>query len=203
MTLFHPRRLPLLALALGLTSPLHAASVYVHATASKSKTDVLDDVCVRMYSDYNDLACKDGRGFRVGLGVEVTPYFAIEAGYRKVGEFSARESNPSWYREHSAEVSGNDLMAVAQLPLPYDFKVFGKLGVVGWKVESAYASETPSIPWSYFSSDTDSGTSTAYAAGVSWKWFMLERSRIKDVGKEDTTGKGDIDSWSAGLRIGF
>lgn len=197
------RSLPLLALGLALATPARAATVYVHAAASKSETNALDDVCVRLYSEYNDLSCEEARGFRVGLGVEITPHFALEVGHQNIGEFSARESNWSWYREDSAEVSGNDLMAVAQLPLPHDFKLFGKLGVVGWKVEGNYASELPSMPWSYFSSVSESGTSTAFAVGASWKWFVVERSRIKDVGKEDTTGKGNIDSWSLGLRYGF
>lgn len=203
MTRFIPRTLSLFALGLALATPVQAASLYVHAAATKSETDALADVCVRLYSDYNDLSCKDASGFRVGFGVEITPHFALEAGHQKIGKFSARESNWSWYREDSAEVSGNDLMAVGQLPLPHDFKVFGKLGMMGWKVDGKYASELPSAPWSYFSSVSESGTSTAYGVGASWKWFVLERNRIKDVGKEDTTGKGNIDSWSLGLRYDF
>lgn len=159
-----------------LASVSHAQPVefYIGGAVGDSDVDV---------SGYDDTSSWQFFG-----GMELSPYFAIEAAYTDLGEFDVKRVDNSY-----VEVDGLELTAVGNLPLSQRVSLFGEAGLFSWDLDAVRLGTR-------FSSRD--GTDLTYGAGVklgvvdSLK-VRLEYQRYLDISNRD------IDTLYAGISYGF
>lgn len=157
-------------------------------------------------------------GWKVYAGYRVNENFAIEAGYTRLGKFGYQGSFDFYITgydyEGSASLKGRakawTLSALGIVPLGQQFELFGKLGLARWDVKTT-ANITVNQDGDSYSESTSvskKGTGLNFGLGAVYKFnanlgIRAEWERFNDVGKEDVTGKSDIDLLSIGLMYSF
>jgi len=165
------------------------------------------------------------RGYKLQLGYEFTPNFAIEGGYVDLGKttYSATygaqitTTNPvfSWWPKgpqttttstlagsasREAKITGWNVSGVGIYPINDQFSVFGKLGMINAKVKSSDAGAA------FASGDdtTETKWKTTYGVGGTYNFskslgVRAEFERFSKLGDSQTTGAVDVNLLSLGL----
>lgn len=143
--------------------------------------------------------------YKLGVGIQLNRYFAIEGTWVDLGEFSVRSSAREGSLKANVENSGFGGNLVGRLPFGNGLSVYAKAGWHALKTEvSARASVTGGRSSS--ASDDETDTVSSWAVGAAWQFMpqfsvVGEFERYMDVGSRNLTGgESDIDFWSLGLR---
>jgi len=149
-----------------------------------------------------------GTGFRFGLGYQINPNFAVEAGYLNVSEaFKLTDSSiPGYTINGKGKGTALQFSGIGIYPVNDTFAVFAKAGLANVKVDVS-ADVTPAVPGASFS---DSGTSNNLAWGLGAQFNFSQnlalRAQYEDLGKVGTASSTDKNKFtllSAGLVMKF
>lgn len=180
---------------------------------STDKTDSkgdIDDALVSagvtgLSSSFDD---KD-TGYKLQLGYQLTPNFAIEGGYVDLGKFkySASFTGPSaGTGSAEAKASGLNIAAVGIAPINDQFSVFGKFGFINAKVEISATATGSGTSASGSESATkmkaNFGIGAAYNFDKAWG-LRAEWERFNNLGDKNKTGESDVDMLSVGVVFNF
>jgi OOP family OmpA-OmpF porin len=143
--------------------------------------------------------------YKLGLGLQLNRYFAIEGTWVDLGEFSASGSVPGASYKADVEISGFGGNLVGRLPLDQGLSVYAK---AGWHQLKSDVSLQANVAGFGTISDSDDDTETvsSWALGAAWQFYpqfsvVAEYERYRDVGSDDLTGgDSDVELWSLGLR---
>lgn len=179
-------------LALAASTGAHAADLYVGGSLGQSSWKVDQEPGVSL--DKNDT------GFKLLLGAQFSPNFAVEGGYVDLGKAKLSGSVGETLINGDIKGSGFFVDAVGKLPLSPQWAVFGKLGVFNGKAKLSGTTSTGQS-----GSDSDRGTDIKYGLGAEYALSKTvairgewERYRFKVWGD-----KGDVDLVSVGVTFGF
>ena len=140
----------------------------------------------------------DDTAYKLGLGLQLNRYFAIEGTWVDLGEFSANDAVPGASLSADVEISGFGANLVGRLPFDHGLSVYAK---AGWHQLESDASVRLSGPGGSFSeSDDETDTVNSWAVGAGWQFYpklsvVGEYERYLDVGDDV-----DVEFWSLGLR---
>jgi len=122
--------------------------------------------------------------YKIYAGFQFFKFFGVEGSYLDFGSLD----DSSGGTDVTVSATGWDAFAVGIIPFGKHFQIFGKLGLVAWDSDTKASG---------FGSDSDSGTDTAYGAGLEFifgKHFGVrgeyERYDIKDTDKVETYSIG-------------
>ncbi len=205
------KKITVLVLFSTAVAPAFAAGGYVLGSVGQSDLRVdkskLDDL-VRTAGGTNVSSSLDSKdtAYKLQLGYQFNPYFAVEGGYVDLGKANYSASYTQGTASGNLKVTGWNIAAVGIYPLSDAFSMFGKLGVIDAKVEGS-----------------GSGTGLAGDIGItanSTKWranyglgltynatrnlgVRLEWERFDKVGETDKTTQFNADLISVGLQFSF
>lgn len=141
--------------------------------------------------------------YKLFLGYQFNPYFAVEAGYFDLGEFSftATTVPAGTLRGSLKNHVGINLDVLGKLPLGDRFSLYGRLGVQNSKTTALFSGTAVSNPApSKNKTDYKLGLGAQFDftknIGVRGEW---ERYRVSD----GFNGRTDVDVFSAGLLYKF
>lgn len=141
----------------------------------------------------------DDTAYKLGLGLQLNRYFALEGTWVDLGEFSARESVNGASLSADAEISGFGANLVGRLPFDYGLSVYAK---AGWHQLESDVSVKGNLPGvgAFSDSEDDTDTASSWAVGAAWQFYpqfsvVGEYERYLDVGDDV-----DVEFWSLGLR---
>ncbi|MEY3201938.1 MAG: hypothetical protein RIR70_1488 [Pseudomonadota bacterium] len=203
--------LALTLLALSSAPALAAGNFYVlgaggttHANVNQSEIDAdLRNAGLTLLSssvDNNDV------GYKLQVGYQFNPNFAIEGGYVNLGKFGYSASLTGGSGGGDAKVDGWNIGLLGTLPLANNFGVFAKLGTIDAKVKTRiYAVGTGGS-----GSIDESSTKWKTNLGLGGTWMVsknlgvrLEYEEFWKLGDKDTTGESDVSMLSIGLSYHF
>lgn len=205
----------LIACACVFTAAAHAENNwYVLGSLGQSKFDAsksdldsaLRDEGLVVYSSTLD---ETDTGYKLQIGYQFTPNFAVEGGYIDLGKLSY-SANVLGIIPVTAgakvEASGWNIDALGILPLGNGFSLFAKAGLIDAKVK--FSVSASSAFSSASSSDSSTDIKPLFGVGASYSInnqliVRTEYERYKNLGDKDTTGEGDVDLFSAGIAYKF
>jgi len=151
---------------------------------------------------------KKDTAWKLGVGYQLSPNFAVEAGYVALGKVSNKARGTGGADTANAEYKSSalGLSALGMLPINTDFSVFAKAGVAHTKI-TAKADLTVGG-----ASASDSAKKRefvpVFGLGAEYKLTQAvavraEYERYFKVGDKNTTGESDVDFLSLGVKVGF
>jgi len=141
-------------------------------------------------------------GYKIFAGYKISPTFAIQGGYFKLGQFGyVATTVPAGSLSGNIKLQGVNLDGVVTLPVTDQFSVFGSLGLNYAQARDSFsgtgAVRVPVIP-----NPSKSQLNYKFGAGVQYDFtpslgmrLEAERYRINDA----VGNKGDVDLVSVGL----
>jgi len=141
-------------------------------------------------------------GWKLYLGYQFNPNFAVEAGYIDFGKFnfSATTAGGSLGGDMKSK-NGGFIDVLGIIPLSNNFSIFGKLGGYSVKTELNGSGVGGSVSASHRSNDWTYGIGAGYEfnrnVGVRVEW-----ERFNDFGNNSTT-QNDMDLTSVGIVFKF
>jgi opacity protein-like surface antigen len=159
--------------------------------------------------------------FGLVIGYRLTPHFAIEGGYAKLGQVAYKSRSSGNFPQDAGsedigidtEITGYTLAALGVLPLSRNWELFARAGVLfaDNKVTIRVTAEGERFlpPLGSFSVADSHGSTNLHAGlGISRRFLdvydlRLEYQRAFDVGDEASGGKGDLDLMLLGLIVTF
>lgn len=141
-------------------------------------------------------------GWKLYLGYQINPNFAVEAGYIDFGKFSFSSTTAGGSLGGDLKTkNGGFIDAVGIIPLSSNFSIFGKVGGYSVKTELDGSGAGGSVSASHRSNDWTYGIGVGYDfnrnVGVRLEW-----ERFNDVGNNSTV-HNDIDLTSVGIVYKF
>lgn len=184
-----------------------------NAGQSKVKIDDLDLASLNLTgSESKD---QTDRSWRLAIGYQFNPYLAVEGGYLDFGKFKqeATITAPvSGSFSGDTEARGWFVDAVGTYPLGAKVSVLGRLGTVRTTTKTSF-STGGGLSGALAAAGIDSSPSASewnwrYGLGLQLDFtrsvaLRLEYDQTRNVGKEDTSGEGNIDVWSLGVVLRF
>lgn len=141
-------------------------------------------------------------GWKLYLGYQFNPNFAVEGGYVDLGKFSFSSTTAAGSLSGDLKTkNGVFVDAVGIIPLQNNFSIFGKLGLYSIKSELNGSGSGGSVSASHTTGDITYGLGAGYdftrnlAARVEWE-------RFNKVG-DNATAKSDLDLVSVGVLYKF
>lgn len=224
--------LPLLLVAPGVQALELADHMYVVVSAGGSKFNVSalrESLDKLMHSQHPRLwqnkAQLDGSdlGYKLQIGHEFSPHWAIEGGYVDLGRstyqttYSYTLTNPiviagrplaltrdAPASQREIRIHGWNVAALGRMPLGEAFSVFGKLGFLRATVATRDSGDA-------FGSKANITANTwvaNYGLGAGYRLnetlgLRAEFERFAKVGKDDSTGRADVDWLTVGVSARF
>jgi OOP family OmpA-OmpF porin len=147
----------IILVAASMTASASDTGFYLGAGIGQAAIEILD-----FYPSLGDFVESPTPGYTAYGGYRFLKFLAVEAGYADLGSPQWQERNVQGYQER-AEVSiqGWDTFVVAILPVSNVVDIYGKLGIMAWETEI-----TSFLRGDYISSESSSGTDTAYGIGA-------------------------------------
>lgn len=147
-----------------------------------------------------------GNQWRLQLGYQFNPNFALEAGYIDFGKADYSASYTGGSAHGSVKVGGFDLAALGIVPLGDNVSLFGKAGIVAAHTKSSLSALAPAAAAS--GSQSADTVSPLLGLGASYKIsntsdLRAEYDHVSDLGKSNKTGKLSSDMLSVGLAYHF
>jgi OOP family OmpA-OmpF porin len=141
-------------------------------------------------------------GWKLYLGHQVNPNFAVELGYLDLGKFSFSSSTAGGSLSGDLKTkSGGYIDAVGIMPLSNNFSIFGKLGVYTIKTELSGSGAGGSVSASHRANDWTYGIGAGYDFSRNFG-VRVEWERFNNVGNDSTSHK-DVDLASLGVVVKF
>ncbi|HVK56370.1 MAG TPA: outer membrane beta-barrel protein [Burkholderiales bacterium] len=204
------RSLALLSL-LAVTAPSFAGDFYVSGSLGRTSADIdsgsLDDE-LRSAGAAGVASSVDEKdtGFKLQLGYQFSPNFAIEGGLVDLGEFQYDATFTGGTAQAKWEAKGVSINALGILPIDDSFSLFGKIGMVNAKVEVDVTATGPGGTAS--GSDSEKNWSPVFGVGAIYNatksiGIRAEYERYSSLGDDATTGEGDFDLFSVGVSFKF
>ncbi|SFQ04820.1 Opacity protein [Geopseudomonas sagittaria] len=143
--------------------------------------------------------------YKLGLGLQLNRYFALEGTWVDLGEFSYKGVANEGSLKLDLESSGFGGHLVGRLPFDYGLSVYAKAGWHALKTKVS-AKGIAAGGGSASASDDDTESVGSWAVGAAWQFapqfsVVGEFERYRDVGSDDLSGgDADVDFWSLGLR---
>ncbi len=189
------------ALATLVASPAFAQSYqynpnegpYVGAGLGYSKLD--NDTLNRLDSAGANTDDSD-TGYKLFVGYQFNPNFAIEASYLDFGDFEANAGA----EKLTASADGFGFALVGKLPIQNGFSVYGKLGMVAWDGDIDYRDSSTGTTASL----ADDGTDPFYGIGAEYEVErILMRAEFEryDISESGEDFEIDLISASIGYRF--
>lgn len=159
--------------------------------------------------------------FGLVIGYRLTPHFAIEGGYAKLGRVAYKSRSSGNFPQEAGredigietEITGYTVAALGVLPLSRNWELFARAGVLfaDNKITIRVAAEGQRFlpPLGSFSAADSHGSTNLHAGlGITRRFLetydlRLEYQRAFDVGDGGTGGKGDLDVALIGLIVTF
>jgi OOP family OmpA-OmpF porin len=141
-------------------------------------------------------------GWKLFAGSQFNKNAAVEFGYVDLGKGTVSLRGPGVGGSASWEAKGFNVALVGILPVDNAFGVLGRIGIFRWDVDLKASGLGGSV------SDSATGADLTYGIGIKYDFnkttgMRAEWEKFKDVGDENTTGKGDIDLLSLSLVFKF
>lgn len=141
-------------------------------------------------------------GYKLFVGYQFNPNFAIEAGYVNFGEFTANAAAGRDNANLELGIDGFTGALIGKLPIQNGFSVFGKLGMVVWDADLS-GSATVSGQ-SFREKGSEDGTDPFYGIGAEYEinqiMIRTEYERY-DLSKSGEDFEIDLFSASLGYRF--
>ena len=136
------------------------------------------------------------------VGYQFNERFGAELGYVDLGSYTASGVFLGVPFAATADAKTFELSGVGTFPVSPGFSIFGKLGIHRWDVDVSGV-----LP-GFAGTMSESGTDWTIGAGVQWNFSPKASARFyyqryNDVGKEETTGKDDIDVFGVSVLFRF
>ncbi|WP_254275947.1 outer membrane beta-barrel protein [Halomonas sp. 3H] len=141
-------------------------------------------------------------GYKLFVGYQFNPNFAIEASYVDFGDFTASGAGGGDSAELKLGVDGFTAALVGKLPIQNGFSVFGKLGLIAWDGDLSLNANIDGE--SYRESGGEDGTDPYYGIGAEYE---VERVIIRaeferyDISESGEDFEIDLISASIGYRF--
>ncbi|MBF7052204.1 outer membrane beta-barrel protein [Halomonas sp. KAO] len=192
------------ALATLVASPAFAQSYqydsnegpYIGAGLGHSETDFDISGYYRDRGYPNTNTDDSDTGYKLFVGYQFNPNFAIEAGYVDFGEFTANENGGS--AKAKLSVDGFSAALVGKLPIQNGFSIFGKLGMIAWDADLNESDNTGSSSYGRDGSDPLFGIGAEYEVERILMRAEFERYDISEDGEDFEI---DLISASIGYRF--
>lgn len=145
-------------------------------------------------------------GYKVYGGYQINPNWGVEATYFDLGKFTGNETvfNGSTVVpvNSSAKATAWGLAGVFTAPISNGFSVFGKLGLVRNELK------TNASGFGFEAHQKENRTGANFGFGAKYDFtpnlaVRAEWERLNKFGRNDTTGKTDIDFLTAGIIFKF
>ena len=140
--------------------------------------------------------------FKVYGGYQFHRNVGVEFGYINFGTFKGSGSIGGTALSDNWKANGINVSAVGTWPLANEFSLLGKLGFTRWSVDDKFSVGAASGSAKENGIDLSLGIGAQYAFAKQWA-VRAEYEVFKNVGKEATTGKSDIDVLSIGAVYRF
>ena len=198
-----------------LASSAYAEDLYVVGSVGQSKfhganEQTYDATLSNSGSVVQSSNLKDtDTGFKLLLGHQFSPNFALEGGYVNLGKSKFNAALNDGNASANLKSYGGVLDAVGILPLSNEFSVFGKGGLYVGKTSLNVSNSSAASASAFSGTDSSWKTSLNYGAGVSYalnKNVSLrgEYERFSRVGDDASTGgKANVDLLSVGIAAKF
>ena len=144
-------------------------------------------------------------GWKLFLGYQLNPYFAIEGGGGDYGRFSARSTTtPAGTLQTQIKVNAWNLDAVGTMPLPNNLSVLGRIGLVRSTNKISLSGSGAVVVLQSGLKDNDTNYKVGLGLGYDFSKNVglraeWERLRVAD----GFGGDGDLDFLSVSLRFRF
>ncbi|MGH8686520.1 MAG: outer membrane beta-barrel protein [Burkholderiales bacterium] len=144
------------------------------------------------------VTCDDSDiSWKVSLGYQINPSFAVEVGYADLGK--AKASGPGGTAELKANVF--EVVAIGSAPIAGNFSAFGKFGF--YRGDSTGSIDTVTVVGSASDTNTDVTLGLGGRYDINEKLAVrAEWQRYLNVGG-DNLGKSDVDILGASLILKF
>lgn len=198
-------------LALGATPAWAAGNFYVlgavgttDADISKGELDneITGDGLTLLSSSLDNT----DTGYKLQLGYQFNPNFAIEGGYLNLGKFNYSVDVAGGSGQGDAKVDGWNIAVLGMMPLTHNFGLFAKLGTIDAKVKSRVSATgvggTASVDESKAKWKTHVGLGGTYQFSPN-VGVRLEYEEFWKLGDAATTGEADVTLWSIGVSYRF
>lgn len=145
-------------------------------------------------------------GYKVYGGYQVNPNWGVEATYFDLGKFTGNETVLNGRTvvpvSASAKATAWGLAGVYTAPISNGFSVFGKLGLVRTELKTSASGV------GFDANQKENRTGANFGFGAKYDFapnlaVRAEWERLNKFGRDDTTGKTDIDFLSAGITFKF
>jgi hypothetical protein len=140
--------------------------------------------------------------FKMFVGYQFNPNFAVEASYVDFGDFTASSSAPGYSGEAKLSMDGFTAALVGKLPIQDGFSVFGKLGLIAWDADlnesEQFMGQSGSASYGEDGTDPYYGIGAEYVVNQVMMRLEFERYDISESG-EDL----DVDLISASIGYRF
>ena len=143
--------------------------------------------------------------FKLLLGYQFNPYFAVEGGYVNLGQLSYNGNFADGTGNGTLKNDGAVIDALGIYPLSNGFSVFAKGGLYYSNTSLNLSSGAPSVGGAYTYSGSSNSTNLNYGVGLSYALtpafsVRTEYERFNNVGDTTVTGgRSNVDLWSVGL----
>jgi OOP family OmpA-OmpF porin len=186
---------------------------YLGVGAGRSRVDFdTDDVDATVralgFATSSTSADETDTAWKLFGGYRFNRYFALELGYTDLGRFTFDTTTTGPAANFDGRLKGNvwSLDAVGIAPLGDRFSLFGKVGVIRWDLSARVAAFAGGA--AVTDKVSDDGFSWKLGLGAQYQFTpafgaRLEWERLRKVGDNDTTGKGDVDLFTLGLLLRF
>ena len=144
-------------------------------------------------------------GWKLQLGYQFNPNFALEGGYVDLGKIHYNASYDQGNATGDYKAGGFNVAGLGILPLNEKFSVFGKLGFIDARVTSNLGTTGLGGAASSFGSTQwrpNYGIGGMYNVSKSTS-VRVELERFDGIGDESTSGRANIDFLSVGLSHKF
>ena len=141
-------------------------------------------------------------GWKLQLGYQMTPTWALETGYTSLGQSKYITANPTYTAGGTRKADLLNLDLVGRIEVNPAFSVLGRIGGYYWRTEA-------DLPFAAgMAKVNDTGTDVKVGAGVQYDFtrnFSLrgEFERYNGIGKAETAGDSKVNLLSIGAVLKF
>lgn len=141
-------------------------------------------------------------GWKLQLGYQMAPMWALEGGYTSLGRAKYITSNPTYTASGERKADLFNLDLVGKVEINPSFSLLGRIGGYYWRTDS-------DMPFAAgLSRVRDTGTDFKIGAGVQYEFtrnFALrgEFERYNGIGKSETSGDSKVNLLSIGAVLKF
>ena len=191
-----------LTVGLGLSSiPAFAQGAGFYAGGAIGQAKLKDACTPEPGLVINSCDNKD-TAWKIFGGYQFNANFGAELGYVDLGKGTVTGTILGIPFTGSRKAKAFELVGVGTIPLADKFSAYGKLGFARWDADAS------ATVGGFSASASENGTDLTYAIGLKYDitktiGARLEWQRYKDIGKEATTGKSDVDLLSVGVVFKF